>query len=296
MNGNIPAKATSDATQRFVFENADLRGEIVQLDKAYRELLALHEYSPGVRALLGEFLAAAVLLSTTLKFDGRLVLQARSNGQIPLLMAECSSNLGIRGIARGAQNATAEQFEQLLRDGHLAITIEPDSGQRYQGVVPLDGDSLASCLDHYFEQSEQLSTRLWLGTDESRAAGMLLQQLPPNRVQNPLERTRQWEQACALGQTISTSELLELLPQDILQRLFAEETIQLFDSQPIRFECTCSRERTLAALTSIGAQEVASIIEEQGSVIMDCEFCNNRYQFQADELDHLLDTDNVTVH
>jgi molecular chaperone Hsp33 len=278
----------ADRSQRFLFEQADLRGEIVQLDRSFADILALHQYAPGVGALMGEFLAAAVLLSTTLKFEGRLILQARSNGQLPLLMAECSSDLGVRGIARGAQEATSERFDQLLEGGQLAITIDPVRGKRYQGVVPLDGDALAPCLDAYFEQSEQLRTRLWLATDGQRASGMLLQQLPPKLVSDTEQRDAHWQHVTTLAGTVAAQELLQLAPEVLLHRLFHEEPVRLFEPRPVRFQCTCSRERTLGALRSLGAEEVESILTEQGSVTMDCEFCNTRYTYIREDLEDLL--------
>ena len=170
-----------DQSRRFLFEDADIRGESVRLGRAYRDILAAHQYAPAVGRLLGEFLAASVLLSSNLKFEGKLILQARSEGQVPLLMAECNQALDIRAIARGAQQATAGQFEQLLTNGQLVITVDPDRGQRYQGIVPLVRDSLAHSLDAYFTQSEQLGTRLWLAADGDRACGLLLQQLAASR-------------------------------------------------------------------------------------------------------------------
>lgn len=283
-----PTRTGSDRSQRFIFEEADIRGEIVQLDRAYNDVLALHQYAPGVGRLLGEFLAAAVLLSNTLKFEGRLILQARSEGQLPLLMVECSSDLGVRGIARGAQQATSEDFGQLLRQGHLAITIDPLKGRRYQGVVPLEGPSLAACLDHYFEQSEQLRTRLWLACNGSRAAGMLLQQLPAQRVADTRERDDQWQHAATLAETVREAELQELAAAQLLKRLFHTEPLRLFEARPVRFQCTCSRERTLATLESLGPDEVTSILREQGAVTMDCEFCNSRYRYTREDLQNLL--------
>lgn len=283
-----PDHKPADLSQRFLFEQADIRGEIVQLDRAFTDLIALHQYAPGVSKLLGEFLGAAVLLSTTLKFDGRLILQARSEGQLPLLMAECSSDLGVRGIARGAQQATSETFGQLLEQGHLAITIDPQAGKRYQGVVPLDQPSLAACLDNYFQQSEQLQTRLWLACDGDRAAGMLIQQLPATVVKDPAERGQQWEHACTLAHTVTTEELLQLAPGQLLQRLFHEDPLRLFEPRPVRFQCTCSHERTLGALSSLGRGEIESILAEQGAVTMDCEFCNSRYRYTREDLGELL--------
>ena len=177
-----PPAGAGDRSLRFLFEQADIRGETVHLDDAYRDILAIHQYAPGVSRLLGEFLAASVLLSTTLKFEGKLILQARSEGEIPLLMVESNSALEIRAIARGAEQATSERFDRLLANGQLAITIDPEQGQRYQGIVPLVEDSLANSLDAYFRHSEQLGTRLWLAADGQRAAGLLLQQLPAELV------------------------------------------------------------------------------------------------------------------
>ena len=186
------SQGETDRSRRFLFDDADIRGESVCLERAYQEILAVHQYAPGVSRLLGELMAAAVLLSGNLKFEGKLILQVRSEGQIPLLMVECNQHLQIRAIARGAQEATAERFDQLVTSGQLAITVDPDRGQRYQGIVPLVEDSLAHSLDAYFTHSEQLGTRLWLAADGERAAGLLLQQLPAEEVTAEDERAGQW--------------------------------------------------------------------------------------------------------
>jgi len=286
-----------DLSRRFLFEDADIRGETVHLEQSLKDILAAHEYAPGVRVLMGEFLAAAALLSTTLKFEGTLVLQARSEGQIPLLMAECNNELHLRAIARGAQEATALHFEQLLTNGQLAITVDPVKGNRYQGIVPLVGHSLAQSLDAYFEQSEQLHTRFWLASDGDRAAGMLLQQLPAQLDTDAASREQQWEHVCALATTVQPPELLDLAAQRMLFRLFHEDPVRIFEARPLAFKCTCSRERTLQALASIGAGEVDDILKEQGSVTMDCEFCNQRYVFHREDLDEILaETAHPTLH
>ena len=280
--------APGDLSRRFLFEDADIRGETVHVDKALSDILETHQYAPGVQVLMGEFLAASVLLSTTLKFEGTLVLQARSSGQIPLLMAECNDQLHLRAIARGAQEATSEHFEQLLTDGQLAITIDPLKGQRYQGIVPLAGNSLARSLDAYFEQSEQLHTRFWLASNGSQAAGMLLQQLPAQLEPDADLRERQWEHVCTLATTVQPDELLDMAAERMLYRLFHENPVRIFGARPLEARCTCSRERTLNALYAIGATEVEDILRELGSVTMDCEFCNQRYTFQRDDLGDLL--------
>lgn len=284
-----------DCTRRFLFEDSDIRGELVQLNDSYRAILGIHQYAPGVARLLGEFLAASVLLATTLKFEGKLVLQARSDGQIPLLMVECDSELHIRAIARGAQAATSERFDQLLSDGQLAITIDPDRGRRYQGIVPLLQDSLAHSLAAYFKQSEQLGTRLWLVADGARAAGMLLQQLPAQRIGDSDERQQQWEHACTLADTLRENELLGIPATAVIHRLYHGETLRLFDAKPVLFRCSCSRERTLNALASLPTEEVEELLQELGSITMDCEFCNQQYRFNREDLGAVLGGDEATI-
>ena len=285
---NPPATNTDDRSLRFLFDDADIRGETVHLDKAYRDIVAIHQYAPAVSRLLGEFMAAAVLLSTTLKFDGKLILQARSEGQIPLLMVECTSALEIRAIARGADQATSTRFDQLLSNGQLVITIDPSQGQRYQGIVPLINDSLAHSLDNYFEHSEQLGTRVWLAADGQRAAGLLLQQLPAQLTEDPGERSQQWAHASALAESIQDDELLTLPTQALLYRLYHEEPVRLFEPAEVTFRCSCSRQRTYNALASLGSAEVEDLLEELGRITMDCEFCNQQYHFTREDLGEVL--------
>ena len=291
------SRSLADESHRFLFEEADIRGESVRLGAAYREILAIHEYAPGVSRLLGEFLAAAVLLSNNLKFEGRLILQARSEGQVPLVMAECDHTLGVRGIARGAEEATAGDNALLLAGGQLVITIDPDKGQRYQGIVPIEGASLAASIDAYFEQSEQLKTRLWLAADGESAGGLLLQQLPAQLVPTPGPRADQWQHACTLAETVEEKELLNLSTQDLLNRLYHEDPVRMFDPAPLRFQCTCSRERTLAALSTIDPAEIEDILSEMGAVTMDCEFCQARYVFRREDLEAVPGVDqSKTLH
>lgn len=286
-----------DRSRRFLFEHADIRGESAHLDSAYREILAIHQYAAGVSRLLGEFLTAAVLLSTNLKFQGRLILQVRSDGQIPLLMVECDDTLQVRGIARGAEQATSTSTDQLLHNGQLAITIDPIHGQRYQGIVPMLQGSLAQSLDAYFAQSEQLKTRIWLAADGQRAGGLLLQQLPAQITHDETRRLEQWNQACSLAATVKDEELLELKSEHLLYRLYHEDPMRLFEPSGIRFHCTCSRERTRNALGLINPREIAELLEELGSIAMECEFCNQEYRFDRSDLTDVLEEElSKTLH
>ena len=289
--------ASGDRAQRFLVEKADIRGSSVHLNAAYREILAIHQYAYGVGRLLGEFLSAAVLLSTNLKFEGKLILQVRSQGQIPLLMAECDHALRLRGIARGAEHATSNSNDQLLGNGQLAITIDPIKGQRYQGIVALQQGSLAHSLDAYFEQSEQLKTRIWLAADGQRAGGLVLQQLPAQITADEAQRLQQWDHACAMATTVTAAELLDLDAQRLLYRLYHEDPVRLFEPSPVSFHCTCSRARTRNALTTLHPTELEELLNELGSITMDCEFCNQQYIFNRSDLADVLRGDGTkTLH
>jgi molecular chaperone Hsp33 len=300
-SSNQGPQISRDVAQRFLLDDADIRGETVHLDTTFEDILAIHQYAPGVSQLMGEFLAAAVLLSSTLKFDGKLILQARSEGQIPLIMVECSNKLQVRAIVRGAEQATSTQFAQLLNNGQLAITVDPTNGQRYQSIVPLVEDSLAHSLDAYFEQSEQLATRFWLQADQHRAAGMLLQQLPAQVDGDKSQRAEQWQHVCALGGTIKAGELLELQAADLLHRLYHETPVRMFQPSQIKFQCSCSRERTLSALSTIEGSELTDILREHGEITMDCEFCKQQYRYSSEDVALRLTTqkpgsESSTVH
>ncbi|CAD5105861.1 Hsp33 family molecular chaperone HslO [Zestomonas carbonaria] len=281
----------SDFSQRFLFDDFDVRGEMVALDASYRHVLAKHPYPEPVAQLLGELLAAAALLLGTLKFDGLLVLQARSSGAVPLLMVECSSDGELRGIARyhAAQIGDAGSLRELMPEGVLAITIDPAQGQRYQGIVALDGDNLASCLSAYFATSEQLPTRFWLNADGRRARGLLLQQLPADRQKGAEEREASWQHVVTLADTLNAEELLGLDNETLLYRLYHEEAVRLFDPRALHFRCSCSRDRSARALISLGQEDVEKLLEEQGgSVVIDCQFCNQRYAFDAADVAQLF--------
>ena len=281
----------TDFTQRFLFDDTDVRGEMVVLSETYAQVLAKHPYPQPVAQLLGELLAAASLLVGTLKFEGLMILQARSSGPVPLLMVECSSEGGLRGIARydAEQIATDALLADLMPDGILAITVEPKSGQRYQSLVDLDGATLADCLSNYFATSEQLPTRFWLCADGQRARGLLLQQLPADRLTDPEAREASWQHVTTLADTLKTEELLGLDNPTLLHRLYHEEPLRLFDPRSLQFRCSCSRERSANALVSLGQSDAEQLLgENAGSVVIDCQFCNQRYAFDAADIAQLF--------
>lgn len=306
----------ADVLLPFVFEGADVRGAVVSLDAAWREVLTRHAYPQPVRALLGEAMAASVLLSSTLKFDGTLILQTQAEKReapVRLLVVECNADLTLRATAKlGAEWDAASSLEghtlaSLVGDGKIVITLDPreadaDGGggrggaagqAAYQGVVPLEGAHLAAALENYMLRSEQLDTRIFLAADEHRAAGLLIQRLPGEggHARTAVASRRaasaaaaaasQWPDVAVLASTITAQELLTLAPREVMRRLFHEFDLRVFTERPAAFKCTCSRERVAGMLRALGREEVDGIVAEQGAVTVNCEFCNLAYGFDA---------------
>jgi molecular chaperone Hsp33 len=276
----------TDALQRFVFERARVRGELVRLDEAWEEVHRRHAYPDAVRRTLGELTAASLLLAATVKFaDGALILQIQGGHPLGLLVVECRSDRTFRATARwdgeddGLDPATP--LAELAEGGRCAITIDP-GGLRsaYQGVVPLEGTTAAESLERYMARSEQLETLFALAADEDRAAGLLLQKLPEGggrRVSNPDPDL--WNRTSHLLRTLTRKELLDLPEREILRRLFHDEELRLFESQPVQFACRCSRERVARVIRMIGANEARAVLAEEGRVHVTCEFCGESYTF-----------------
>jgi len=280
-----------DTLQRLIFENAPVRGEIVQLDATWRAVLERHTYPPVLRNLLGELMAAAALLSATLKFSGSLVMQMQGSGAVKLLVVECNSDMTMRATAKWEGELAAAPLPDLLGEGRFVITIDPkEGGQTYQGIVSLDGDTVAEVLQNYMTQSEQLDTRLWLAGDGERAAGMLLQRLPGDDHGDE----DAWNRAILLGATITQEELLHLPAVEIIRRLYHEEDIRVFESHPISFRCSCSRERVADMLRMLGYAEVQSILAERNGVEVGCEFCNRQYAFDRVDAEQLFAAEVIT--
>jgi len=266
----------SDSLQRFLLEGTPVRGEIVRLDATWRAVLERRDYPEPLKKLLGEMVAAGALLSATLKFDGALIMQMQGEGPVRLLVVEVTSEHTLRATAKWEGEIVSSGIRALLGNGKFVITIAPESGkQAYQGVVSLDGDTVSEVLEHYMAKSEQLDTRLWLASDESKAGGMLLQRLPDH----PEYDEDAWNRATTIGETITNKELLTLSARDIIHRLYHQEDIRLFEERPTAFRCSCTRERVTAMLRLLGREEVQSILAERGHVEVGCEFCGRQYEF-----------------
>ena len=274
----------TDCLRRFVFENTDVRGELVWLDASWRAVLERQSYPEAIRDLLGQAMAAAVLLSATIKFEGYLQLQLQGDGPLSLLLIEATAARTVRGIARWDGDVDDMDFRALTGEARLMLTIDPgEGGERYQGVVPVEGESLAETLENYFAQSEQLATRLWLASNAERAGGMLLQQLPRDS-----HNEEDWNRDVMLGETLTDEELLGLSAQALLHRLYHEEDLRLFESEPVSFRCSCSSERIESMLRGLGYDEVRDILEEQGEVSVSCEFCCQAYVYDTVDVERMF--------
>lgn len=274
-----------DIHQRFLFEDYDIRGEIVSLRQSTAEVYRHNPYPALLQTHLGEFLAAAALISANLKTAGTLTVQARGDGPIPLLMAECTDRQDLRAIARMPDPGAvlSDDLRQLVGSGHLGITLTMPGRERHQGLVPLEHPRLAACLSDYFARSEQLPTRLWLAADTGAAAGLLLQALPLQR-QTLTERERCWEQLTALADTLAAHEQLSLGHHAQLHRLFHGEQVRLYDPTPLRFACSCSRERIGGSIIALGPETVRELLTNSPLLSTQCQFCHQHYDFTAAQL------------
>ncbi|HQT25836.1 MAG TPA: Hsp33 family molecular chaperone HslO [Burkholderiales bacterium] len=265
----------TDSLQRFLFENFPIRGGRVHLDASLRTIFENHDYPPVLRIIMGELCSAAVLLAATLKLEGSLVLQIQGRGAIRLLVVECGGDLALRATAKWEGELEGGSLPDLVGEGRFVITLDQKGGQAYQGIVALEGESVAEILQNYMIRSEQLETRLWLSSEGGSASGLLLQKLPEGASADE----DAWNRVTHLASTVSSEELMNLSTEKLLHRLYHEEDLRLFDSEPVFFRCTCSREKVAGMLRMLGKEEVESVIEERQTVEVHCEFCNRRYEF-----------------
>lgn len=280
----------SDLRQRFYIEDSPVRGEVVHLEEALQTILAQRDYAPAIQVLLGEMLSATALLASTLKIKGRMSLQIQASGTLKWAMAECNHLGEVRALADYEEDdrfAAAEDSSTVFKslvNPVLFINIEPEFGERYQGIVPLDKADLAGCLMQYHDLSAQIPTRIVLGSSAQRAGGLLIQLLPRNseeeqqRVDEDL-----WPRLTVLTETLKRDELTQLSANEILYRLYNEEEVRLPEIEQLKFGCTCSRERCATALEQIGADAVRETLEHQNPIQMDCQFCNTPYTFTAEQ-------------
>lgn len=281
-----------DALNRYLFSDSHARGELVQLNNSYKSILKNHNYPAGVQALLGELLAATCLLTATLKFEGEITVQLQGDGPIGYMSVNGDNNQKMRGIAKLKEDTTATGLSALVGKGTMVITIRPSKGEAYQGVVALEHDTLAECLSHYFEVSEQIPTTIWLFTDSTQqmAAGALVQLLPDGdgSIENKEKQQSDYEHLCQLTNTIKPSEIFSLEAEALLYRLYHQEKVNIFEPQQVSYLCGCSEEKCLAAISQIEPSEIKAILTEQGKISMHCDFCLTTYDFDEAKLQSFI--------
>ncbi|WP_028454418.1 Hsp33 family molecular chaperone HslO [Chitinilyticum litopenaei] len=278
-----------DILERFLFDHAAVRGETVVLRDSFAEVLARHPYPPVLARLLGELLAAGQLLEATLKFDGTLILQLHGKGQLKMAVVEITSKKTLRATARWDGEIPDVSLAELLgQGGRFVITIDPDDGEPYQGIVGFEkGESVATIIEHYMQRSAQIDTRVWLACDGQIASGLMLQKMPLEGGSGA-EDEDAWPRVQRLAETITAEELLTLAPREMLHRLFHEETVRMFDPATPKFACTCSRERVGSMLEMVGREEVDSVLAERGQVEIVCDFCGKHYHFDSVDVAQLF--------
>ena len=281
-----------DTLHRFLLEGLGIRGELVHLDATWRSVLARRSYPEPLRSVLGECLGATALLAATIKFDGTLTLQARGGrGPVSLLVVEATGTRTLRGLARFGDLGEASVLPELIGDACLALTVDPGAdAERYQGIVEVDEATLSGVIEQYFARSEQLPTKLWLACDGAAVAGLLLQKLPGGDAVavDDIERAEAWERSIMLADTVTERELLDLDAHTLLRRLFVTEGCRVFQPERWGFACTCSRERVRTTLQSLGRIECESILEDEGTVDVTCEFCGACYGFDVVDVAELF--------
>ncbi|NBC23423.1 MAG: redox-regulated molecular chaperone Hsp33 [Gammaproteobacteria bacterium] len=272
--------------QPFMFEHLPVRGALVQLAGTWRELSSTQDYPAPVTRVLGEASAAAALIANSLKFDGQLTLQLSGDGPLELLVVQSTNELHLRGMALASGVAPQDGFAELSRDARCAMTVESSVlADRYQGIVDASGDSLADCLEGYFERSVQLPTRLWLLADEECAAGLLLQRVPDAVTELPED---DWRRLGFMADTLTLDEMRDGIGTDLLGKLFAEDDVRAFRPRSTRFECRCSMERVERALRLLGEEEVRATLAEQGEIRATCEFCNRERRLDPIDVERLF--------
>jgi molecular chaperone Hsp33 len=253
------------------------------MEASWQAVLERYAYPPAVSEQLGQAMAAVILLSATIKYDGSLILQAQGSGPLRTLVAQATRQRTVRGLARWEGELPNGSLAQQYGTGQMMLTVANQGGDRYQGIVALEGEDLAEALERYFNHSEQLASRFWLVADEKHAAGLFLQQLPSSQ-----DRQEAWQRIGMLAETVTRDELLKLPVQTLLHRLFHEEQVRLFEPEPVAFRCTCSRERIGSSLRAMGRTELQAILQEQGAIEVDCDFCNKHYRFDAIDTEQLF--------
>lgn len=269
----------SDLQQRFIFENATIRGELIHLQDCYQTIINQRQYPPMVKHLLGEALVSCLLIASSIKFRGRLTLQFQGDERLPMLIVQANERLQVRAHAKFAPNIKNKEYAEAFLKGQLAFIIKQEKQtQAYQSMVPICSTSMSENIAYYFQQSEQVPTQVWLAVRDDIACGMLLQAMPNEKSQIDEDS---WNYALAMAQTITEDELLQLNNVTLLHRLYHETTLRLFEPRTPVFACQCNEEKMKAVLKMLGKEDIDQLVNERGNVEVQCDFCNKSYQFDS---------------
>src|SRR5579885_587608 len=273
----------TDSLQRFIFDTSPVRGEYIHLHDSFQTIINQHNYPQPIRKLLGEALSVAGLLSAIIKFNGRLTVQFRGKGKLKLLLAQCDNHFNIRGLAKWKGNLSYEDLMESFNDGVLVIMLDSGPTSRYSGIVSWRGNSLVESIEGYFQESEQLATKLWLSVNDHSAAGLLLQVIPGSDRDAIGIDTEiiypHWQHITKLTMNLDEQDLLGLEYQQLLNKLYPEEAIRIFPSVPITFNCTCSRKRGEDAIYILGREEAEAELKNNRTIVVTCDFCNREYVY-----------------
>ena len=284
----------ADIRTRFIFDDMPVRGLHVRLENVWKHIVGQKHYPAAIRRALGELLATGALLSGNLKTDGTLIVQVQGQGRLKMLVVEATSDQTVRATARWDETADINDEESLtdLLGGNsvFVLTLQPKDAEPWQGVVPLEGGSIAQMLINYTKRSEQLDTQIVLASSDDACGGLLVQRLPETEPD-----AASWEHVSTLVQTLTPEELTGLDAQHVLYRLFHETPPRVFDPESIEFACTCSRGKVSDMLLMLGGEEVGGVVAEQGSIQIDCDFCHAKYVFDETDVNALFGADVVNT-
>lgn len=285
---------TKDLLQRFIFENEPVRGEYIKLENSFQEVLSKHDYPPAVKQILGEGLCAAALLSAIIKFQGKLTVQFRGKGKLKLLLAQCDDKYRLRGLAKYDGDLSYEELMSAFQEGVLMIMLDSGvKGQRYQGVVEWQGNSLSESIQGYFRNSEQLATKIWLKSDEESAVGFLLQVIPiaeNNAREMELEIVNpSWQRIIRQTEAADINMVMTAPYPEFLTQLYPDETIRVFDASQVEFYCACTRKRGEEAIALLGREEAEEELKDKQSIVVTCDFCNKEYVFDRADVEAIFD-------
>ena len=280
----------SNQRTRFILDQLPLRGVHVNLEQVWQHIVGQKNYPAPIARALGELVAAGALLAANLKFDGTFILQVQGTGVLKLLVAEATSEQTCRGTARfddSVEIADDASLQDLMGEqGQFVLTLQPSQGEMWQGIVGLQGTSIAQMLANYLAQSEQLDSDLILAADDKQAVGMMVQRLAGQDMAR-----EDWQYVESLLQIVNQDELLHTTANTLLYRLFHEQEVRVFEPEHLEFACTCSHEKVGNMLLLLGGQEVGQILLEQGSVEIACDFCQQKYVFDEEDVKTLFGSD-----